>query len=47
MSPLERLIAIEDIKSLRARYSRHIDTKDWLRLRAVLLNRSRQAGICV
>jgi SnoaL-like domain len=29
VSPLERLLAIEDIKQLKARYFRFVDTKDW------------------
>ena len=29
MEPLERLVAIEDIKKLKARYCRCLDTKDW------------------
>src|SRR3954470_21266106 len=29
MEPLQRLIAIEDIKQLKARYFRCMDTKDW------------------
>jgi uncharacterized protein (TIGR02246 family) len=27
--PLRRLLAIEEIKGLKARYFRHLDTKDW------------------
>lgn len=33
---LEKLLAIEEIKSLRARYCRGIDTKDWTLLRSTL-----------
>ena len=29
MDPLERLTAIEDIRALKARYFRSMDTKDW------------------
>lgn len=29
MSPLEKLVAIEDIRHLKARYFRCVDTKDW------------------
>jgi len=36
ISMLERLLAIEEIKSLRARYCRGIDTKDWALLRSTL-----------
>ena len=35
MDPLERLIAIEDIKQLKARYFRAVDTKDAALLRSV------------
>jgi hypothetical protein len=29
MDPVERLMAIEDIKQLKAAYCRYLDTKDW------------------
>ena len=29
MNPLERLLALEDIRALKARYCRCLDTKDW------------------
>ena len=29
MNPIDRLIAIEEIKQLKARYFRCVDTKDW------------------
>ena len=29
MDPVERLLAIEDIKRLKAAYCRYLDTKDW------------------
>jgi hypothetical protein len=35
VSPLERLVAIEEIKQLKARYFRLIDTKDWVAFRDV------------
>jgi hypothetical protein len=35
ISPLERLVAIEEIKQLKARYFRLIDTKDWEAFRDV------------
>jgi len=35
ISDLERLTAIEDIKQLKARYFRSMDTKDWPGLQAV------------
>ncbi len=35
VSELERLVAIEEIKSLKARYFRSIDTKDWEALATV------------
>ncbi len=35
MEPIERLLAIEEIKQLKARYFRCLDTKDWDGLRAV------------
>lgn len=35
MSDVERLLAIEDIKRLKARYYRCMDTKDWACLEAV------------
>jgi hypothetical protein len=35
MSDLERLAAIEEIKQLKARYFRSMDTKDWAKLEAV------------
>jgi hypothetical protein len=35
MNPLDRLIAIEDIRTLKARYFRYVDTKDWDSLAAV------------
>lgn len=34
MTELERLLAIEDIKRLKARYFRCVDTKDWAGLRS-------------
>ena len=36
LSDIERLVAIEAIKALRARYCRCLDTKDWDGLRATL-----------
>jgi|GEM_PF-567230 hypothetical protein len=36
MSAQERLLAIEEVKNLRARYCRAIDTKDWNLLRSTL-----------
>lgn len=36
MTDIERLLAIEDIKRLKARYFRCVDTKDWPGLRSVL-----------
>lgn len=35
MDPVERLLAIEDIRQLKARYFRLMDTKDWAGLEAV------------
>lgn len=35
MSPIDRLLAIEEIKQLKARYFRCVDTKDWEGLAAV------------
>ena len=35
VADLERLIAIEDIKQLKARYFRFMDTKDWAGLESV------------
>ena len=35
MTELERLLAIEEIKTLKARYFRCMDTKDWAGLEAV------------
>ncbi|WP_157220693.1 nuclear transport factor 2 family protein [Flavisphingomonas formosensis] len=35
MDPLQRLIAIEEIKALKARYFRCVDSKDWTGLEAV------------
>lgn len=35
MDPIERLLAIEEIKKLKARYFRFMDTKDWAGLRSV------------
>lgn len=35
MNPLDRLLAIEQIKQLKARYFRCMDTKDWAGLRSV------------
>lgn len=29
MTPIQRLCAIEDIKALKARYFRHLDTRNW------------------
>jgi SnoaL-like domain len=29
MDPLQKLVAIEEIKCLKARYFRYVDTKDW------------------
>ena len=29
MDPVERLLALEEIKALKARYFRFVDTKDW------------------
>jgi hypothetical protein len=34
LDPLERLVAIEEIKSLKARYFRFVDTKQWDDLRS-------------
>jgi len=36
MTDLERLLAIEDIRNLRARYTRFIDTKQWDQLAGIL-----------
>lgn len=36
LNPVERLLAIEAIKTLRARYCRFLDTKDWDGLRTTL-----------
>ena len=36
ISALETLVAIEEIKRLRARYCRFLDTKDWALLRTTL-----------
>jgi len=36
LSALDRLVAIEAVKALRARYCRMLDTKDWAGLRATL-----------
>jgi hypothetical protein len=41
ISALERLVAIEAIKTLRARYCRCLDTKDWVGLRDVLASNIR------
>jgi hypothetical protein len=35
LNDLERLVALEDIRALRARYFRCVDTKDWAGLAAV------------
>lgn len=35
MDRLEQLYALEDIKALKARYCRHLDTKDWEGLAAL------------
>lgn len=35
MDPVERLLAIEDIRALKARYFRAMDTKDWAAYEAV------------
>ena len=35
MDPLQRLIAMEDIRAVKARYFRCVDTKDWAALAAV------------
>jgi len=35
MNPLERLTAIEDIRQLKARYFRYVDTRDWAGLATV------------
>jgi hypothetical protein len=35
MNDLDRLLAIEEIKQLKARYFRFVDTKDWTGLRTV------------
>lgn len=35
MTDTERLIAIEEIKQVKARYFRFMDTKDWVQLRSV------------
>jgi len=35
MNPLDQLLAIDQIKQLKARYFRCMDTKDWTGLRAV------------
>jgi hypothetical protein len=37
MDRLEQLLAMEDIKGLKARYCRHLDTKDWDGLAALFL----------
>lgn len=36
MTPLDQLLAIEDIKQLRARFARCMDTRDWAGMRATL-----------
>jgi hypothetical protein len=36
VSPLDRLIAVEDIRKLRARFARALDLKEWATLRACL-----------
>ncbi|MEM9174759.1 MAG: nuclear transport factor 2 family protein, partial [Myxococcota bacterium] len=36
MDALARLVAIEEIKQLKARYQRAVDTKDWALMRSVL-----------
>lgn len=35
MDPVDRLLAIEEIKRLKARYFRHLDSQDWEALRGV------------
>lgn len=35
MEPLEQLIAIESIKTLKARYFRYVDTQDWRAFRQI------------
>jgi hypothetical protein len=37
LSPIDRLLAIEDIKLLKARYCRHVDEQDWEAYRALFL----------
>ena len=37
MDRLEQLLALEDIKGLKAQYCRHLDTKDWDALAALFL----------
>jgi hypothetical protein len=41
MDPLQRLLDIEAIKSLKARYQRAVDTKDWDLMRSVLAPEAR------
>ena len=34
MTEVEKLVAVEEIKKLKARYARCLDTKDWVGCRA-------------
>ena len=36
MNDIERLIALEDIRSVRAKYCRYIDTHEWHRLKDIM-----------
>ncbi|MDR7102374.1 nuclear transport factor 2 family protein [Croceicoccus sp. BE223] len=35
MDAVERLLAIEEIKQLKSRYFRYLDTKDWIGIRSI------------
>lgn len=38
LSPVERLVAIEEIKNLKARYFRFVDSHDWAGFRSLLMD---------
>ena len=44
MDALFRLTAIEDIKALKARYCRYVDTKDWVAFRSLFTDDAEQIG---
>ena len=40
ISPIDKLLAIEEIKQLKARYFRFVDSHDWAEVLSVLQSRS-------